>query len=182
MSNLNLIIMKKSVLKIAFIAMTGLVLTSCALSKQGSNKNIDVIMTPVISQPKVLEYQVNFDAKATATLEKKMRRGETQEMYIDLALSEAIAKSNCDFIFEPSINVETKGRLARKRINVRVSGYPGVYTGTKNVDYSDTTQVINYIRLSTMNSMKRGLQIEDGGSGLERKRLRERMKSRKNNN
>lgn len=174
--------MKKNVLKVAFIVMLGVSITSCAISKQGSNKNVDVVMTPVISQPKVLEYQVNFNSKATSTLEKKMRRGENKKMYIDLALAEAISQSNSDFIFEPSIDVQTKGGWFRKKVNVSVSGYPGVYTGVKDVDYSDSTEVANYIYLSRMNSMKRAMEIEEGGSGLERSRLRDRMRMRKNNN
>ena len=167
--------MKKSVLKVAILAMTGLVFTSCAISKQSSNKNVDVIFTPVISQPKVLEYDVKFGAKAVATIDKKMKRGETSAMYIDLALAEAISKSSSDFLFEPSIKVQRKGR---KKVMVEVSGYPAVYTGAKNVDYSDSTEVANYIVLSKMNAMKRSMGLKSG-EGQKRQGLFKRMRMAK---
>ncbi len=153
--------MKKTVFVAATLLLVAL-LPSCSTFKQGANKNVSANFTPLITQPRYVLYDVNFDNKVTGTSSGKMSKATTKQMLIDLATNNAITNSQSDFLFEPSVSIDAKGN----NVSVVVTGYGATYSGFKNVDLKDSVEVEIYINLANREST-----LNQGGDGYANKRF-----------
>lgn len=133
--------MKRKIFLLGSAAVLALSFTSCKTSAiKTETRTLTSAHTPIVLEPKFVDYEVNLKTKATATVEGKVKKDETAEMYLNKAISQAVTNSGADFLFEPVYEIE--GR--RKRIKVTVSGYPAKYSNMRKVDMKDSLEAKFY--------------------------------------
>lgn len=133
--------MKKKLFTLGALAAVTLSVTSCRTSEVKSlTKTKFTSETPIVLEPKFVEYEVDFKNKAKGVAEGKVKGRLTAEMYVSKALTLASENSGADFIFEPNISIETRG----KNITATVTGHPAKYASLRKVDIKDSLEVAFY--------------------------------------
>src|SRR5690554_7642658 len=143
---------------------------SCSSTKEGTVNIKTVLKAPMFEEPAIVTYDVDFDKRITGRASGKTKKFTTTETFVDLAKIDAVTNANCDFIFEPSVSVDIRG----KNVEVVVSGRAGNYTGLKTIDFKDVNQYNYYFgnqsskknegeRLSSSAKTKKGKSKKGGG-------------------
>lgn len=130
----------KSIILGALVAIA-LTSVSCRTSEvRTQTKTKFTTETPIVLEPKFVDYEVDLKNKVQGMAEGKVKPHLTADMYAEKAGIQAAQNSNADFIYEPNISVEIRG----KRIKATVTGYPAKYTSFRKVDIKDSLEVAFY--------------------------------------
>lgn len=133
--------MNRKIYLLGALAMLPLFMVSCkSAAFKTETRSITASHTPVLLEPKFVDYTVDLNKKATAMVEGKMKDGETPEIFINRAVAQAVFNSGADFLFEPVYEVETR----KKRITVKASGYPAKYSNVRKLNFNDSLEVKFY--------------------------------------
>lgn len=121
------ITMKKIYLGIAGLA---LFLAACSTS-QSTIRQVDINDTNLITEPKLVRYDVNLNKKLTATVKMNKKYG------VEYAKSAAVAEAlktdpTADLIVDPQYQIKS----SLMSIEVTVTGYWGKYTSIETLDTS----------------------------------------------
>lgn len=105
---------------------------SCTSKKTSTVKATDIYGIGVIQYPVVVDLDVKQE-KVSGEIAWK-GGGATLDNLKEMAMTDAIKKSNSDVLVDPRYDIVIKGR----KKNVSVSGYPASYTNFRNAVASDT--------------------------------------------
>ncbi len=174
--------MRKKVLLPATMIALGAIVASCGTYRESSNKVLPVVVNEVITAPKLIDYQIDFNKKLTSTVSGKiagklsMKKYLTPEYYKERAVADAIKSGNADFLVEPSFENDVK----KKKVTITVTGYAAKYTGVKDINVKDTTEVKNYLALTNRSADALDRTLGTGGHQYAQGNLFKRMKNNLN--
>lgn len=133
--------MNRKIYLLGALAMLPLLMASCkSAAFKTETRSITASHSPVLLEPKFVDYTVDLNKKATAMVEGRIKKGETPEIYVNRAAAQAAVNSGADFLFEPVYEVETR----KKRITVKASGYPAKYSSVRKLNFNDSLEVKFY--------------------------------------
>src|SRR5688572_20661248 len=128
-----------------YLGIAGLMLFLAACStSQSSIRKVDINDTNLITEPKLVHYDVNLDKKLTGTV--KMSKKYGVEYAKSAAVAEALkADPTADLIVDPQYQIKS----SLMRMEVTVTGYWGKYT---SVETLDTSLMKYYMEFNSVNS------------------------------
>lgn len=156
--------MNKKTYLLAVLALPILIVSCKSTQHKTETRSLVSTHTPIVLEPKFVDYNVNLDKKAVAMVEGKIKKDESVQVYVNKATAQAAFNAEADFLFEPTIEVERKGR---KRIKVVASGYPAKYSGFRKTNMTDSLEVQFYEN----QQMIKMLGVEELKSGKKKKRF-----------
>ena len=131
--------MKKIYLGIAGLM---LFLASCSTS-QSTIRKVDINDTNLITEPKLVRYDVKLDKKLTATVKMSKKLGV--EYVKSAAVAEALkTDATADLIVDPQYQIKS----SLMSIEVTVTGYWGKYT---SIETLDTSVMRYYMEFNSVN-------------------------------
>lgn len=136
--------MKKQLLTFGALVAVATMVASCGSTRGATgDRSLTTAYTPVVLMPKFVDYEVNLKEKTSVVLQGKLKKDETLSTIVNQASIQAINESGSDFLFEPNMDVETRGMGGRK-YKIVLTGYPAKYVSTRPVNFKDSLEVQFY--------------------------------------
>lgn len=114
------------------IAAATLFLTACATKKTATVKSSDIHGSGVIQYPVIADLDVK-EQKVSGSVQWRGGGASLNDLK-EMAMTDAVKKSNADVLIEPTFEIEIKGR----RKSVTAVGYPANYKNFRNATPADT--------------------------------------------
>jgi hypothetical protein len=123
-------------MKKLFIPILTLGLLGCAATSKVKTTDVDYIRkTGVISHPILAEVEIKKTKIEGIYVMRTTDFSINREYGKNMAIADAIQKNNADYLVHPMFDITHKGTKSE----IKVHGYPGIYTNFRNITEADTT-------------------------------------------